>query len=51
MKKAKNKDSKFSRFFREAPLAEKERIIGEVVRKSSEDQKALLERYEQMKTS
>jgi len=35
----------FSRFFRETPLDEKKRVLGEAVRKSSEDQKALVDRY------
>ena len=45
------RDSKFSRFFRETSISEQERVIGEVVRKSTEDQKALVDRYHQIKTS
>jgi hypothetical protein len=41
----------FSRFFREASSSEKERVIGEAVRKSTEDQHALIERYHHVKTS
>ncbi len=47
---SKTKDG-FSRFFREASTSEKERVIGEVVRKSTEDQRALIDRYHQVKTS
>ena len=41
----------FSRFFREASLSEKERVIGDAVRKSTEDQRALIDRYHKVKTS
>jgi hypothetical protein len=41
----------FSSFFRDASSAEKERVIGDAVRKSTEDQKALVERYHKVKTS
>ncbi len=50
-KDTKPQDSKFSRFFREASVSEQERLISEVVRKSTEDQKALIDRYKQIKTS
>ena len=49
--KNKSKEDEFSRFFRETPLEEKKRVLGEAVRKSSEDQKALVDRYQQVKTS
>ena len=49
--KPKLKDDEFSRFFHETPLEEKNRVLGEAVRKSSEDQKALVDRYHQVKTS
>ena len=49
--KIKSKEDEFSRFFRETPLEEKKRVLGEAVRKSSEDQKALVDRYHQIKTS
>lgn len=41
----------FSRFFRETSPTEKERVIGDAVRKSTEDQKDLIERYHKVKTS
>jgi hypothetical protein len=41
----------FSHFFRDTAPSEKERVIGDAVRKSTEDQKALVDRYHQVKTS
>ncbi len=35
----------FSRFFREASDAEKERVLGEVIRLSTEDQRKLIDTY------
>ncbi len=48
LKPTRKEDDEFSHFFRETPLAEKERIIGEAVRKSTEDQRAVIEKYEQL---
>ncbi|MGI0134733.1 MAG: hypothetical protein ACREBW_07245 [Candidatus Micrarchaeaceae archaeon] len=42
------KDDEFSRFFRETSPEEQKKVLGEAVRKSTEDQRRLIEEYDRL---
>ena len=48
---SKKKDTKFSRFFREASSGEKKKVFREVIRKATEDQKRILNKTNTEKTA
>ena len=46
--KNKVKDDEFSRFFRETLPEEQKKVLGEAVRKSTEDQRRLIDEYDRL---
>ena len=44
--KKEKKDTEFSRFFREASSGEKKKVFTEVLRKATEDQKKVMQKYD-----
>ena len=46
--KNKAEEDEFSRFFRETPLDEQKRILGEAVKKSTEDQRRIIDEYQRL---
>lgn len=47
---AEKKKSDFSDFFRNASMKKKEKLLKEVVRKASQDQRDIIDRYNRMNT-